>query len=444
MQGFVSHKILRRKCQTDLPLSEPHYILQQNALVLLVKHIPNLTVYDCCSFQITDQWVRSTLAMATASVPVEPNEEECSVCHEQFTEPKLLPCGHLLCRHCLLSWLKSQLRQSVLSAAAPSWNQRSGEAKSLEDIADGFPTDLAMAALVEADRLLNKGHNCCVCENVAATSFCLNCGDMLCSTCKKGHGKLSATRHHTVEELSSLTPDKIAANRPATCAVHADKTCELFCPTHGVSICHVCATSRHRSCPEVKDLEEKVEEARAVLAELAAMLSAGETELGTAISQLDQHLRETEKRTRAAIAEMEATCDRLESAIKACRRRLKQLTETAVSDVKEAVHAGKTCLLQRRGKLTSHKRVVERVPETKSCDIVTEMTSVMKTRVHDLDFSVSLPADAKVVSMVTLVIDPEAVAVVERMLAELGQVKVVPADVAATKQVYIYIYQLFF
>ena len=39
------------------------------------------------------------------------------------------------------------------------------------------------------------------------------------------------------------------------------------------------------------------------------------------------------------------------------------------------------------------------------------------------------------VSMVTLVIDPEAVAVVERMLAELGQVKVVPADVAATKQV---------
>ena len=63
------------------------------------------------------------------------------------------------------------------------------------------------------------------------------------------------------------------------------------------------------------------------------------------------------------------------------------------------------------------------------------MTSVMKTRVRDLDFSVTLPADAKVVSMVTLVIDPEAVAVVERMLAELGQVKVVPADVAATRQV---------
>ena len=33
--------------------------------------------------------------------------------------------------------------------------------------------------------------------------------------------------------------------------------------------------------------------------------------------------------------------------------------------------------------------------------------------------------------MVTLVIDPEAVAVMERMLAELGQLNVVPADIAA-------------
>ena len=82
--------------------------------------------------------------------------------------------------------------------------------------------------------------------------------------------------------------------------------------------------------------------------------------------------------------------------------------------------------------------MVERVQETRGRDIVTEMTSFMKTRMHDLDFSVSLPADAKVVSMITLVIDPEAVAVVERMLAELGQVKVVPADVAATRQVYIF------
>ena len=109
------------------------------------------------------------LAMATASLPVEPNEEECSVCHEQFTEPKLLPCGHLLCRHCLLSWLKSQAEAKCPLCRCVIVELEERGSKSLEDIADGFPTDLAMAALVEADRLLNKGHNCCICEYVAAT-----------------------------------------------------------------------------------------------------------------------------------------------------------------------------------------------------------------------------------------------------------------------------------
>ena len=46
--------------------------------------------------------------MATASVPVAADYKKCSVCHELFTDPKLLPCSHLLCRHCLISWLQSK------------------------------------------------------------------------------------------------------------------------------------------------------------------------------------------------------------------------------------------------------------------------------------------------------------------------------------------------
>ena len=378
--------------------------------------------------------------MATAPFASEPSESECSVCHEQFTEPKLLPCGHLLCRHCLLSWLKSQAEANCPLCRCAIVEPGELRRKRLEDVADGFPTDLSMAALVEADRLLNKGLNCCVCEDVAAAGLCLNCGDLFCQPCRKVHNKQRVSKHHVVEDLSSVNPSRIAANCPATCAVHTNNVCELFCHTHGQPICHACAAIQHAGCPEVEDLEEKVQEAREVLAELAVMLSAGETELDTAIGELDQHLQETEKRIKAAIAEMETTCDRLESAVKACRRRLKELALSASSDVKEAVHAGKTCLMRRRVKLTSHNRVIHRVQETKSRDVVSEMCGVMKTRVAGLDFSVALPTDAKVISMVTFVIDPEAVSVLERGLSELGEVKFTPADIAATRQVYIYIY----
>ena len=110
-------------------------------------------------------------AMATASVPTEPNEKECSVCHEPFTEPKLLPCGHLMCHHCLLSWLKSQNKCPLCRGQIVEAEVRGK--KSLEEIADGFPTDLGMKMVVDADRVLNKGHSCCVCEDVAATALCL-------------------------------------------------------------------------------------------------------------------------------------------------------------------------------------------------------------------------------------------------------------------------------
>ncbi|XP_070205513.1 E3 ubiquitin-protein ligase TRIM33-like [Littorina saxatilis] len=367
--------------------------------------------------------------MATAAPPVpEPDDMDCSVCHEQYVQPKLLPCGHLLCHHCLLSWLQSQdLALCPLCRCAIVDPEERGQ-KTWQDVADGFPTDLAMADLVGAHRLLKQSHSCCICEEAAATCLCLTCGDLFCESCRKIHLKQKVARNHTVEDLTSLTADKVAGSQHAACAVHADKTTELFCPTHGESICHLCATSRHRSCPEVKDMDEKVKDARAVLAELAVTLTEGEARLDKAIQQLDAHLAETEKQTKKAVAEIEAVCARLKKSVQDCRHRLNELAHSACSDVKEAVTETKTCLLQRRGKLTSHKHVVQRVQEAKNRDTVSTMTPVMQTRVGSLDCSVTLPSDAKVVSKVTVVIDAEAVTQIEKELSGLGQAKVMSAD----------------
>ena len=374
--------------------------------------------------------------MASASVSVEPDERECRICHELFTEPKLLPCGHILCRHCLVDWMKTQQEALCPLCRCAIIEEEQRTVQSLEDIADGFPTDLAMEELVEAQRLLNKEHDCCVCEDVAATDLCLNCGDMLCKACKKVHGKLSLSKDHIVEDLSSLTAEKIVANRQSTCEAHPDKTTELYCPTHGASICLLCASSKHRNCPEVKDLEEKAEEARANFAELAATLIAKGKELDRAISQLDQHLQDTEKQMQATIAEIEETCDRLESAVKACRRRLRELALSTCSNVRDSVHAGKTCLLQRRGKLTSHERVMQRVEGLKTLRKRQTMTSVMQTRMAELDCSATL--SAKVVSTVTIFIDPKVVSVIERGLSGLGKAKVVPVETFSVVKEVIY------
>ena len=366
------------------------------------------------------------VTMATAAALDEASNMECTVCHEHFTLPKLLPCGHLLCRHCLVSWIKSQPEANCPLCRCAIVDPNEWKGRSLEDIADGFPTDLAMAALLEADRLLSKQHVCCVCVNVAAVSLCLTCGDMFCQSCSTVHKKQSATKHHKVENLTSLTVEKLAANRPATCGVHDDEISKVYCPTHGASICLLCATTTHRQCPEVTNLETRMEQARAELASLVAMLSAGETELERAISQLDQQLRDLDKRTQTAVAEIEATADRLESAVKAWRRRLKELALRKCADAKTPVLEGKTLLLQRRGRLTSHKHVTQRVQGFSEHGSFGDMAAMMKTRVHDLDCSAKLPKGAKVISTLTLTIDPQAVSRIEEELSQLGQLRLTP------------------
>ena len=368
--------------------------------------------------------------MATAVARDEPNDMKCVSCHEHFTLPKILPCGHLLCRHCVVTTLQSQPKASCLLCQYPIVDPKKRKGKSVRDIADGFPTDLAMAALVEADRLLSKQHVCCVCVNVAAVSMCLNCGDMLCQSCTEVHRNLSVSKHHKVENLTSLTVEKLAADRPVICAVHDGSVSHLYCPTHGESICLLCATTNHRQCPEVTKLETRMEEGSAVLAELVATLSAGETELDRAISQMDQHLQDIDKRTQAAIDEIEAMGDRLESAVKAWRRRLKEKALSTRADVKTVVHDGKTFFLQRRRRLTSHKNVTHRVQGFTTQGFFGDMAAVMNTRVHNLDCSAVLPASAKVVSTLTLTIDPQAVSRIEQELGRLGQFSITPADVS--------------
>ena len=359
--------------------------------------------------------------MAASVTWIKPSLMECKACGQQFTEPKLLLCGHLLCRHCLVTRLQAKPEAHCpvcYRAIVDPKERKSGQ--SPEDIADGFPTELAMAALIEADRLLSKPHTCCGCVTEPAVSMCFNCGDMLCQSCTTVHGRLSASRRHKVGDLASLTAQTLAANRSATCDEHEGEISKAYCPSHGASICMLCALTEHQQCPDVTKLETKVEEARELLEELTATLSARETELEQAILQLDQRRKEIEKREQ----EIETTCARLESAFEAFSCRMKKV-KTSYSNDKGTLTWRIYDLLQRKERLTSHKHVLDRVQGIPTHTSFGHMSTVMNTRVRELDRSAPvLPTDANVVSTETLTFDLRAVSRIEKELSQLGQVKV--------------------
>lgn len=144
----------------------------------------------------------------------------------------------------------------------------------MESLADSLPTDLAMKNLVDAEKILNKYHQCQVCENVAATAMCLQCCDFFCQACTRAHNKSSLSKHHAVETLASLTAEKLSARRwEEPCSVHMDRMSEVFCPSHGTSICLLCATTDHRDCKNVTSLETKMADAVKMLGEVEKSLN---------------------------------------------------------------------------------------------------------------------------------------------------------------------------
>ena len=195
------------------------------------------------------------------------------MCHDDYKDPKLLPCAHLVCRHCIVTWLSKAgarvgcplCREPILPAGQ--------DTSDYEALVDSLPTDLASAAAVESHKTLSGRDVCTVCEgDVAASSFCLQCDCKLCQTCAKSHSRIPALKNHVVEDLNNLTPRRLAETCRTTCRAHRDRPVELYCAYHKQLICTLCFPVSHRACYDVKPLAEAAQEKRAELREEAKEL----------------------------------------------------------------------------------------------------------------------------------------------------------------------------
>ena len=211
----------------------------------------------------------------------EPNSDECPVCHEDFTDPKILPCGHLVCRKCVLSWLETAgdegecplCRHPVLSPRQRGQDQH-------VSAVDAFPTDHAITVTIESRKTLSSPDVCGACDsNAAAVWFCLQCDMKLCSSCTKVHGKLPSSSGHVVKELNLLTSDWLASSRPFSCSSHREKTVDLYCSGHDALVCFECAASTHQKCGGGEDIVEAATRKRNMIEDQKKRLKAKEASL---------------------------------------------------------------------------------------------------------------------------------------------------------------------
>ena len=366
--------------------------------------------------------------MATAHPDTADTETECSVCHELFKDPKLLPCAHVLCRGCLLSWLSSssQPHCPVCRATLSPPQQQSKGQGGPEQLLHSLPDDVAMASLVHSVRVLQQDTPCGGCRKATAAYTCLHCGDLLCQACTETHSNLKATRNHRVQVLSSLTAEQLSAKQPAMCPAHGDKLSELYCDTHTAAFCSLCANTQHRSCPRLVPFDQHVAQLREQLSTISSTLRAAEEALDDASRRLDQHEEKAEQEMKRSLQEISKACDQLERMVKQCRSRLETQARSGKDKVQQSVAAAKEVLSKRRGQVISNRRFVDRVKDSSPPGLLGGIIATIKTQVSELDLTTALDDD--IAAMTTVSIDTLALEQMRGKLATLGQLQCLPAS----------------
>jgi hypothetical protein len=289
-------------------------------------------------------------------------------------------------------------------------------AQDIQDAVDALPTDLALAALVEARSLLDKEHVCCGCKG-KATDLCVDCGDAFCKTCGQIHLNMSMAKHHKLTALSTLTTETLAAARPVACKEHKDKHCELYCPMHTVSVCILCATTTHRQCPQVVTLQARQQAALEELDQLGTMLKDGESQLDVSLQQLEGHMKITQQQADLAQQDVQQLRQQLYGVVdENCDRLTKKLRQ-AVEDITMDITNIKTELLQRRRMLTLNQRVAERTRRHSELCSVADISGQLKARFTDTVHAAMTPLNMMVKGFTFTLNATE----VTRLRAELGQ-----------------------
>ena len=193
----------------------------------------------------------------------------CSICLEEFLDPKLLPCCHTFCAKCLEGLITKHQPEPASTSGGLFIGSRFGLSDSKpRQVQDeitcpqcgtchvlpsqggvcGLLTDYTVVQEQEKRQwqsLLQRKDACGMCEQSGVTiSFCEECECFLCSYCADAHQRMKIFNSHHVSSLSSPEfPNIKPKPKPVACQIHPDHCVSFYCATCCQLICNKCVAT---------------------------------------------------------------------------------------------------------------------------------------------------------------------------------------------------------
>ena len=176
-------------------------------------------------------------------------EVSCSVCMTTFTEPKILPCLHSFCLHCLNGILRNSGRHDIIACPECRREVQVPNSGNLKDLPTNFRINslLDVLAIKECH---NAGVKCANCNKSSRySSYCLQCCAFSCDECITAHTLIRANKEHRVLALKDFEDQDIEdmLKRPPFCQqkYHEKEELNFFCKNCDVAICNLCVATIH-------------------------------------------------------------------------------------------------------------------------------------------------------------------------------------------------------
>lgn len=223
----------------------------------------------------------------------------CGLCHETFSDPKVLPCFHTFCRPCLE---KEQTHPDKVTCS-----QCHADCNLPVSGVQGLLSNLVISTIIETDsELVSTGAaRCTGCKSKEsdAVARCVDCANYLCPNCVMAHQFMHCFEGHRVLTLGDLKDEPKnglltngscngSGEKAVFCPRHKNDILKYFCRTCSVPVCKECTIlehpSGHHDCEHLSEagpqqlelMQQSMVESKARANDMRSVLKAAEHSSG--------------------------------------------------------------------------------------------------------------------------------------------------------------------
>ena len=267
-------------------------------------------------------------------------EITCAICHEHYTEPKVLPCCHYYCKQCIHNLALRTGTDKPFPCPECRKDTTLPEAS-----VDNLPTAFFVNRMKEVHSKLELAHGkveakCEMCLEDKAEAFCRQCTKFICADCVKAHQRLKTLfpghKISTLNELKEGGAKEILIQEPSheSCKVH-DQPKNIFCYDCDILICRDCTIKDHLG-HNYEFIKVAGPEAKKMLIQQLEPLRKSQRSLSCAIKEIQTTLAEVEDQGGSVANTIKCSCAELHAIIDNHQESL--LTEAATRVQQKVKH----------------------------------------------------------------------------------------------------------